>query len=221
MAGKSALIAGASGLVGSHCLARLLDHPQYAQVIAWVRTPLPMTHPKLIQQVVEFDRLQQWADRFSADDVFCCLGTTRQQAGTEEAFTQVDLIYPRELARLAAQRQARCFLLISALGADPHSYFFYNRVKGEAEQTVRAAGIERTYIFRPSLLLGERREIRFFERLAQLIGGTVAPWLPYPLARYRPIPADSVAAAMVYAANSDLPPGVIESDRIEQLAAGG
>ena len=218
MTGKSALIAGASGLVGSHCLARLLDHPQYDRVIAWVRTPLPTTHPKLIQQVVEFDRLQPWADHFNADDVFCCLGTTLKQAGSREAFTQVDLVYPRELARLAAQRQARCFLFISALGADPNSYFFYNRVKGEAEQTVRAAGIERTYIFRPSLLLGERREFRAFEWLAQLVGGAVGPWLPGPLAGYRPIPAASVAAAMVYAANSDLPPGVIESDRIEQLA---
>ena len=221
MTGKSALIAGASGLVGSHCLARLLDHPHYDRVIAWVRTPLPTTHPKLIQQMVEFDRLQQWAGHFNTDDVFCCLGTTLKQAGSQEAFRQVDLVYPRELARLAAQWQARCFLFISALGADPNSYFFYNRVKGEAEQAVREAGVERTYIFRPSLLLGERREFRVFEWLAQLVGGVVGPWLPGPLASYRPIPAASVAAAMVYAANSDLPPGVIESGRIEQLAAGG
>jgi uncharacterized protein YbjT (DUF2867 family) len=217
--GKSTLLAGASGLVGSHCLTRLLDHPRYDRVTVWVRKPLPITHPKLIQQVVDFDRLHQFADQFEADDVFCCLGTTIKQAGTQAAFEQVDLVYPRELARLAAQRGAKRFLLISALGADPSSRFFYNRVKGEVEQAVRAAGVERTYIFRPSLLTGERREFRLFERLAPRIDRVIAPLLIRPLARYRPIHADVVAAAMVYTANSDLPSGVFESDQIRQLAA--
>ena len=214
---RRALLAGASGLVGSHCLQRLLHDPHYAQVVALVRRPLDVTHPRLVQSVVDFDHLALPAGRF--DDVYCCLGTTIRRAGSQEAFRRVDFEYPVALAHAARQRGALRFLLVSALGADAASKVFYNRVKGEVEEAVRQAGIERTWFFRPSLLLGERSETRPAERAGIVFAKLVSPLLRGPLGRYRAIDADAVAAAMVNVALHDPSPGAIESDAIARLAA--
>jgi uncharacterized protein YbjT (DUF2867 family) len=214
---RSALIAGASGLVGSHLLACLLASPGYARVVVLARRAPHLSHEKLQVEIVDFDRLPPLPGPL--DDVFCCLGTTIATAGSREAFSRVDHDYPVELARRSREAGARRFLMVSALGADPGSRVFYNRVKGEAERDVAATGID-AWFLRPSLIDGPRPEFRLGERIGLMLARTIAPVLRGRLARYRAIHADRIACAMLRVASSGEPgPGAIESDRIARLAA--
>jgi len=209
---RTALLVGATGLIGSFLLQRLLASERYASVIAWTRRDIGQTHPKLKVEIVDFERLEE--RRVEAEDVFCCLGTTIKQAGSQAAFRRVDYDYPVALARAAARGGARRLLVVSALGADPDATVFYNRVKGEMEEAVRA-GVPRTILLRPSLLSGPRAEERLGEKIALVIGNIFGPLL----GKYRPIHADIVAAAMLKAAGEDRPSGVLESDEIRKMGS--
>jgi uncharacterized protein YbjT (DUF2867 family) len=147
-----------------------------------------------------FDKLDQHADAFRVDDVFCALGSTMRQSGTREQFYRVDHDYPVAAARLAYDCGATQFLLVSALGANPTSRIFYNRVKGETEHDVAATGFQSLTIARPSLLVGDRAEFRLGEKVGLLVG-----WLAPP--DVRPISATDVAAALTLASR-DSPSGV-------------
>ena len=216
---RTALVAGASGLVGSQVLQLLLDDPAYARVTVLARRELPRAHKKLEQRIVSFDRLAQIADFPRVHDVFCCLGTTMKQAGSPDAFRKVDGTYVAELARVAVRHRASQFLVVTAVGADPRSRIFYSRVKGEAEEAVRRLQFEGIQIFRPSMLVGARAESRPAERVAGLLSPLVAWAFVGPLARYRPIKAEAVARGMVRVAR-EAPRGthVYESDHIRRLA---
>jgi uncharacterized protein YbjT (DUF2867 family) len=198
---RIALLTGASGLVGGHCLRLLLAEPAYGRVIALGRRALPLQHPKLEQKLVDFAHIADLVPR--ADDVYCCLGTTIKKAGSQAAFRRVDHDYVVALAQAAKQAGARRFLLVSALGANPRSRIFYSRVKGEVERDMSAVPFTAVHIFRPSLLLGERTESRPLERLAFAVLKALTPLLVGPLRPYRPIAAQTVARAMIRAALSD------------------
>lgn len=215
---RTALLVGATGLVGGRLLTRLLAHPMYDRVTIWVRRPVSLQIHKFAQLVVDFERLHDYASQLDAEDVYVALGTTMKKAGSKEIFRHVDFDYPVTLAGLAKQHGARRFLMVSSLGANPQSSLFYNRVKGEAEEAVRDVRIEQTWLFRPSLLVGTRTERRLGERIAIALSQTLNPFLLGPLARYRSIRADAVAAAMVYVATHDLPEEVFESEEIARLA---
>ena len=159
---------------------------------------------------MDFDDLGRSAALFAADAAFCALGTTIKHAGTRERFRAVDFGYPLAAARLARERGARHFLLVSALSASARSRVFYSRVKGELEDAVLALGYPAVTIVRPSLLVGAREEFRLFERVMAPLGFI----LPR---RYRPVRASAVAAALVQAAVHDAPGvRVIESSGIDQ-----
>lgn len=216
---RTALIAGATGLVGRYCLARLLDEPSYGRVIALVRRPLPHTDARLEQRVIDFDQLGLEGTEFpAADDVFCCLGTTMKTAGSEAAFRQVDFVYVVSLASQALGLGAKQFLLVSSLGANPKSAVFYSRVKGETEAAIAALSFEGRQMFRPSILQGERAEVRPGERAGIAVMRGMAFAMLGPLRKYRPIAAATVARAMVRVA-LQAPRGVTiyESDAIERL----
>lgn len=217
MGQREALIAGGTGLVGAALLRHLLDHPDYSRVTALVRRPLGLHHPKLAERVVNFDQLAP--DLFQADDLFCCLGTTMRKAGSQEAFAQVDLAYPLALAHRAKAAGVQQYLIVTSIGASAKSPFFYNRVKGQVEEALRAMEFPALHIFRPSLLLGARAERRPGEALGALIGTAITPAMVGPLRRYRPIPGSHVAKAMYHAAQQGAP-GVYlyESDQIAAMA---
>lgn len=200
---RNALIAGASGLVGGHCLRLLLESDRYSQVISIGRRDLPLIHPKLDQQVIDFDRLGSYTRELVADDIYCCLGTTIKQAGSKEAFYKVDFTYVTQLAKITAGKNATQFLVVSATGADAKSFIFYNQVKGKMEQDVKEQGFNDVHIFQPSLLLGEREEERTGEELATRIMKPLSSLMVGPLRKYKPIEAETVARAMVYAASQD------------------
>lgn len=219
MTERTALLAGATGLVGGHCLTRLLAEPAYTRVITLGRRRTGRADPKHEQRVVELDRLGTAGFEFPrATDVFCCLGTTMKQAGSEAAFRQVDFTFVVSLAGLALGSGARQFLLVSSLGASPNSRIFYSRVKGETEAAVTALPFEGRQIFRPSILVGVRVERRAGEMLGSAVLRGAAFAMVGPLRRYRPIAGATVAEAMVRVALR-APPGVniYESDEIERL----
>lgn len=196
MGGKTAILIGATGLVGKQVLVNLLDSPHYDKVIAITRRPIA-PHPKLENRVLNFDLLAKELKQIKADDAFCCLGTTLKQAGSKAAFHQVDYSYNLEFAHALRQNGCQHFLLISALGAFPRSLVFYSRVKGLLEKDITALNYPRLSIFRPSLLLGERSENRLAENLAARLMPLVEPFLRGPLRTIQPIQGSQVAAAMV------------------------
>ena len=140
---QTALIAGATGLVGGECLRRLLAHPAWTTVIALARRDIDSkpASPKLRQVLTDFTTLERVRDRLVADHVFCALGTTMRKAGSRAAFREVDLEYPLRLAQLTRAGGARHFSLVSAVGADRHSAFYYSRVKGELEDELIRHGL--------------------------------------------------------------------------------
>lgn len=189
---KTAVVLGATGLVGQHLLEKLLHDKRYQKVRAVVRSGSKLIdHPKL--EIVRTDfQHHDWFPALQADHIYCCLGTTIKKAGNKEAFRHVDYELVLEAASMAAHYRAH-FLVISALGADAKSSVFYNRVKGEMEQALQQLALPKLSIFQPSLLAGPRDEFRLGEKLALLVA-----WL-LP-AKWRSIHVDKVAIAMMYAA---------------------
>jgi uncharacterized protein YbjT (DUF2867 family) len=218
--GSSALVLGATGLVGGLCLELLLADPAWSRVTVVARRPSGRSHPRLAEVVAGFERLEEHADAFAVDDVFCCLGTTIRKAGSQEAFLRVDHDFPVAAARLASARGARRFLLVTALGADAGSRVFYNRVKGEVERDVSAIPFEGVALLRPSLILGDRAERRTAETLAQRLAPLAAPLLVGPLRRYRAVDARAVARAMVRLASDGFRGvRVVENDEIAAIGS--
>lgn len=215
---RTALVLGATGLIGGHLTRLLLAEPRYERVVVLGRRPLDLVHPKLEQWVADLDQMVDHRDLFAVDDLFCCLGTTMKQAGSREAFRRVDYDYPLQAAQLAKKAGVKRYLLVTAMGADPRSAFFYNRVKGEVEEAIAAVDLPALLIFRPSLLLGERTPFRFGESVAASVSRVLAPLMVGPLARVRPVPGERVARAMMRVALEE-PVGVrrYQSDEIQRL----
>lgn len=191
---KTALVAGATGLIGGQLLELLLADRYYDKVIAISRKPLEQESSRLQNSVIDFAQLESAATDLKADDVYCCLGTTIKQAGSQSAFRKVDYEYPAQLARITKQNGARQYLLVSALGADPSSGIFYNRVKGETEVAIHEVGFESVHVMRPSLLMGPRKEHRSGEEAAKVFYKYLGFLIP---AKYKGIESIKVARAMI------------------------
>jgi uncharacterized protein YbjT (DUF2867 family) len=215
---RSALLVGASGLIGRHCLEILLKDEAYSKVIIFVRKSLAIRHEKLREQIVDFDQLEYYALLTKASDVFCCLGTTIKQAGTQDKFYKVDFTYPYNLATIASREGAGQYLIVTALGASSKSGIFYNRVKGNVEEAVSALKFKAIHIFRPSLLLGNRNEFRAGEKIGMILFRFFSFILIGRWRKYRAIQASVVAQAMVTMAKLDLQGNrTYESDVIQAI----
>ncbi len=215
---RTALLLGATGLVGGELLTLLLADADYRQVTVLVRRNLSQSHPKLVQRVVDFRDLAKAADAFKVDDVFCCLGTTIKKAGSQQAFREVDYTYPLESAKLAVQQGAGQYLLITALGANAKSSVFYSRVKGEVEEAIGKLPLKSLHIFRPSLLLGDRQESRTGEKIAVALMKPLGFLLAGPLKKYRGIEARTVAQAMLRTAKRNTTGHqAYDSDAIQEM----
>lgn len=219
---RTALVVGASGLVGGHLLQALLADTDYAHVTALVRKPLPglssAQHPKLSQVTVDFANLSAIATSISAQDVFCTLGTTIAKAGSQAAFRKVDYEYPLQVAEMAILRGAEQYLIVTAIGSDARSPIFYSRTKGEVENAIAGLGYKTFVAFRPSFLAGDRAESRLGETLGIAVGKMFGFALLGPFAKYRVIDAEVVAKAMVIEAKRNKPgKRFIESDAIQEM----
>jgi uncharacterized protein YbjT (DUF2867 family) len=191
---RKAVIAGCTGLIGAQLLDLLLAHPTYHSVVTISRRPLSIRHEKLEERVMDLEGLDALDPVASGADVFCCLGTTIKQAGSESAFRKVDFDYPLALARVTHQQGARSFHLVTAMGSDKNSSIFYNRVKGEAEEAIRLIGFSSLHIYQPSLLLGHRTVKRSGEGAAELVMRALDFVIPK---KYKAIDSAKVAKAMV------------------------
>ena len=200
----TAIVIGATGLVGQALTDRLANADHILRVVTLTRRPAPHASSKVDNRVVEFDRLEGQAALFAADRLFSCLGTTRKQAGSIAAQRKVDLDYQYHAARLAADRGVGHYLLVSASGAKAGSKNPYLRMKGELEEKIQTLPFERISIFQPSLLLGQRAEFR----LGETAGALLLPlFCTIPgLRRYRPIRGEDVAAKMVQVSRQPGPP---------------
>jgi uncharacterized protein YbjT (DUF2867 family) len=212
---RTAVIAGATGLAGSHLLDLLLEDGTWERVVAVGRRRVERSHPRLEQQLVDFADLGELP---ACTDAFSCLGTTIRTAGSQEAFRAVDHDAVVAFAEAAYRAGAERFLHVTALGASPRSRIFYNRVKGETERDVAASGVPATIAFRPSMIDGDRAERRTAERLGLVAMRAAGPLL----GRYRPTKVTELAAAMVAEAKAERPGRrVVEPQDFGSLDLGG
>lgn len=218
MANK-AVIAGASGLVGSELLQILLQQPQYNEILILVRKELPVQHKKLVQLIVDFDNLDQHQQAINGHAVFSCLGSTKSKTPDLLIYRKIDHDYPVQLAKIAIKNNVPHFHLVSAIGANSRSSNFYTKMKGETEDDIQVVGIKSLHIYQPSLLTGNRTEHRLAERIATGVMKVIDPLLIGGLKKYQSIPAATVARAMFkQSLNQEEGVFVHPSDHIKQLA---
>lgn len=216
---KTALIIGATGLVGEECLKELLASPAYEKVIAVTRKKLKSQNPKLKNILTDFENLDSIASELKADDVFCSMGTTIAKAGSQEAFKKVDFEIPLAVAKIAKQNGAKKFILVSSLGADAASNIFYSRTKGELENALKKLEFDSLVIFRPSILLGDRKEKRTGEAIGRFGAEKLSFLFVGPLKKYKGTPVDLLGKLMVkLAQEKHAGVKIIENDEIFELA---
>ncbi len=197
---KTALVFGASGLVGGHLLEELAKSENYKKVYSFGRRKLGVDDGKIEEIVIDFNNMSDSGHLIKGDDIFICLGTTIKAAGSQEAFRRVDFEYIYHAAQIAAQNGTNQLLLISSAGADANSSVFYNKVKGETEEAVKLLPFWSVKIFQPSLLLGKREDRRPAEAIGQSIGRFLNKFTTDLFDLYQPVEAENVAKAMLIAA---------------------
>ena len=224
--GKTAILLGASGLVGNEVLKLLLadvrdsnsPNQYFEKIKIFVRKALPVEHPRLEQHVVNFDAIENYRDLIKGDIIFCCLGTTIKKAGSKDAFIKVDYTFPLEFAKIAKQNGVNKYLLISSIGADRNASNFYLKVKGDIELALEKLKFESLIILRPSMLLGERKEFRFGEAAGKIFIQLFSLGFIGKLKKYKAIEARIVAKAMIELSKSEFKGvNVFESDKLQQI----
>ena len=194
---KTALVIGASGLVGQQLVAQLLDYSEFEKVKIFVRRKSGWSHPKLEEEVVDFDKAESWAHLLKGDVAFSTMGTTIKTAGTKENQYRVDFTYQYEFAKTAAQNGVSTYILVSSMGANAKSTVFYSRMKGELDEAVSKLNFLKTIIFRPSILDGNRQEKRAGEKVGLVLSRFLTRFI---LKRYQPTPVDILAKKMIESA---------------------
>ena len=200
---KTAIVIGASGLVGSFTTLKLLKDERYQKVKVFVRNSLDITHHKLEEHVVSFDKIELWKEYLTGDELYSALGTTIKKAGSKGAQYKIDFTFQYEVAKAAAENGVKKYMLVSSVGADYKSSNFYLRTKGSLDEKVQQLSFEQICIFRPSILVGLRSEKRLGESIGIKIAGTITKIIP-ALKQYRPIEASQVAEAMIKSANQSI-----------------
>jgi|TARA_R110000737_G_scaffold224336_3_gene239342 uncharacterized protein YbjT (DUF2867 family) len=215
---KTAIVLGASGLTGGLLLKRLLKDESYNLVKVFVRKSLGMNDPKLEEVVCDLLHLEDQADKFKGDEVYCCIGTTMKKTPDKKVYYKIDYGIPVAAAKLCTTNGINTLITVSALGANSKSSIFYNRTKGEMEQSVLAENIRNTYFMRPSFIGGDRQEKRKGEKIGIAIFKFLQPIMLGPLKKYRLIDADTIAKAMLILAEKGYEKAYVESNEIQKLA---
>lgn len=216
---KTAIILGASGLTGGFLLEKLLVDDRYETIKLFSRSRIEGLPSKVQQYIGNLLELEQFKDEFTADEVYCCIGTTAKKTPDKAMYKKIDYGIPVAAAKLAKENGIATYLVVSAMGANKNSSVFYNKTKGEMEQAVVDQAIPNTSILRPSLIGGEREEQRALEKIGLSVFKAIQPLFIGPLKKYKIINAESIAQAMLNLANTTSNTDVIiMSNDIEQLA---
>ncbi|MDT0691293.1 NAD(P)H-binding protein [Salegentibacter sp. F188] len=215
---KTAIILGATGLTGGVLLRKLLEDNRYGKIILFSRSSANVHHQKVEEHLIDLFQLEKHADKFKADEVYCCIGTTKSKTPDKDTYKKIDHGIPVTAAKLCERNNIPCYFVISAMGADAKSKIFYNRVKGKMEKEVLDFDIKKTYILRPSLIAGDREEKRTGEKIAKNVMSLLKPLMIGGLKKYRSINPEEIASAMIFIANDGHHQTRIESEEIAELA---
>ena len=215
---KTALLFGATGLVGRKVLQLLVEDERYEKIIVANRKSKKYLSPKIHEELLDFALLENHSNLFKVKHVFICLGTTIKKAGSQSAFEKVDVEYPHKIAQLSKMAQVSSLVHISAIGANEQSANFYTRTKGKAERLIWENGPLLSYAVRPSMLFGEREEFRLGERIGIAIMKAFNFLMIGAAKKYRGIYDEEVAQAMIFIANSCPQQKAFDSDELKAIA---
>ncbi|MEO5782888.1 MAG: NAD(P)H-binding protein [Ginsengibacter sp.] len=217
---QTAVIIGASGLIGNHLIEQMLLDEYFTTVRVLVRKGLALNNPKLQQVIVDFDDFDNYADNFGTGDIiFCCVGTTQKKVrGDKIAYAKVDHAIPANAAQIGIDNGFKKILVISSIGANAISNNFYLRLKGKMEKDIKQFPFKSISIFRPSILLGKRNESRPGEKIGQVFMQAFSFLLIGAIKKYRPVKAEDVAKAMIaQSKKEELGIHILEYHEMEQL----
>ena len=201
---KTAIVLGATGLIGKQLTKLLLEDTRYISVKVFVRRPTSIFHSKLEEEIVDFDNLHEWEHRLTGDELFSALGTTIKKAGSKKAQHKIDFTYQYRIAEAAAANGIENYFLVSSAGANANSKNFYFKIKGELEEEIEKLSFKKVVVVQPSLLIGKREEKRHGEKIASFLMPPLMALIP-ALQKYKPIEGSTVARALLNSANSFLP----------------
>lgn len=216
--GKTAIILGASGLTGSILLELLLQDNQYSTIKVFSRKSLDKKHPKIEEFLGDLLRLENFANEFTGDQCFCCIGSTAKKTPDKELYRKIDFGIPVAAAKLCKKNNIPTLAVISALGADSNSSIFYSRIKGEMEDAVLQEKIANTYILEPSIIFGDRKETRIGEKIGIVLTKLFDFLLVGKLKKYKGIEAEDIAKTMLYLANNPTDIKRVPSNKIKEFA---
>ena len=214
---KTALLFGSSGLVGGHLLNQLIKDNKYSKIKLFVRTDPEISDPKVEVIKTDFTNLQNHKEDIKGDDCFVCIGTTKKNTPDKDDYRKVELDIPKEIAKIAKSNLVNSFIFVSAIYANPKSSGDYVRFKGLVEEELKRLNFQKLVLMRPSFLMGDRKEKRVGEKIGIFVFKLLSPLLLGPLKKMRPIHSETVAKAMIRAANENLEKNIFESNEIAEL----
>ena len=216
---KTALLFGASGLVGSHVLNQLISNNSYSKIKLFVRTTINISDPKIEIIQTDFKNLENHREDIKGDDCFFCIGTTKKNSPDKNEYKRVELEVPKQIAQIAKSNSVNSFVFISSGYADPKSSGDYLRFKGEVEEELKRLNFSKLGIMRPSFLLGDRKEKRIGEKIGIFVFKLLSPLFLGPLKKMKPIHSATVAKAMITITQNKVSKTIFESDEIADLSS--
>ena len=214
---KTALLFGASGLVGGHLLNQLIQNNNYSKIKIFVRSEPEINDTKVEIIKIDFNNLENYNEDIKGDDCFFCIGTTKKNSPDKNEYQRVELEVPKQIAQIAKSNLVNSFIFVSALYANPKSSGNYVRFKGMVEEELKRLNFPKLALMRPSFLMGDRKEKRVGEKIGIFVFKLLSPLLLGPLKKMRPIHSETVAKAMIRAANENLEKNIFESNEIAEL----
>jgi uncharacterized protein YbjT (DUF2867 family) len=218
MNNRTAIVFGATGLIGGYLVEELIQNMRYTAIKVFTRKSLNIQHIKVIEHVVDVENLKSYEDMIRGDDLFICLGTTRKKAGSIKRYEEIDRDIPVNIAKASIGKGVKRVAVVSSLGANSGSKNSYTRIKGEMEAGISELAFDTTVIVRPSLLLGNRSEFRLGEKLATVIMKVFSFILRGRLAIYRAIEGRDVARAMIDLIATKSSKKIFLSDELREIA---
>jgi uncharacterized protein YbjT (DUF2867 family) len=214
---KTALLFGASGLVGSHVLNQLISNNSYSKIKLFVRSSIDISDPKIEIIQTDFNNLENHREDIKGDDCFFCIGTTKQNSPDKSEYRRVELEVPKQIAQIAKSNSVNSFVFISSGYADPKSSGDYLKFKGEVEEELKRLNFPKLGIMRPSFLLGDRKEKRVGEKIGIFVFKLLSPLFLGPLKKMKPIHSATVAKAMIAITQNDSSQTIFESNEISEI----
>ena len=214
---KTALLFGASGLVGSHVLNQLISNNNYSKIKLFVRSSIDISDPKIEIIQTDFNNLENHREDIKGDDCFFCIGTTKQNSPDKSEYRRVELEVPKQIAQIAKSNSVNSFVFVSSGYADPKSSGDYLKFKGEVEEELKRLNFPKLGIMRPSFLLGDRKEKRVGEKIGIFVFKLLSPLFLGPLKKMKPIHSATVAKAMIAITQNDSSQTIFESNEISEI----